>query len=249
MKYENGKDIFPAPLLRQIQKYAAGKLVYIPAGESKRLWGETSGYRRYLAERNAAIKAKFRSGAGLMELAGEYFLSVESIKRIVYSKKEVMILDYQCTLTSARQYAVAGRLEEWVHAYLLSDGHNKAFSDGLKLYDRHFFGPIEMPLALFTRCCGPEPEMKYRVDGGWFERHVAELMEVIRRVPDMPPLIVHYVDGGFELNDGNHRHEAYARLGIKTYPVIVWITEDAECEEFTARYGEYLVQANRPSGF
>lgn len=32
MKYLNGRDIFPEPLLRQIQKYAAGQLVYIPAG-------------------------------------------------------------------------------------------------------------------------------------------------------------------------------------------------------------------------
>lgn len=240
MKYENGKDIFPAPLLRQIQKYAAGKLVYIPAGETKRPWGETSGYRRYLAERNREIKAKFKSGAGIEQLAEGYFLSVESIKRIVYSKKEVVILDYQCNLTSAKQYAEAGRLEEWVHAYLLSDGHNKPFSDGLKLFDRRFLGPIEMPLTLFTRCCGPEPEMKYRVDAGWFEKHVTELAEVIRREPDMPPLIVHYVDGGFELNDGNHRHEAYTRLGIAAAPVIVWITEQAEYDEFVARFGEYL---------
>lgn len=33
MRYENGKDIFPEALLRQIQKYAAGKLVYIPSME------------------------------------------------------------------------------------------------------------------------------------------------------------------------------------------------------------------------
>ena len=35
MKYENGKDIFPERLLKQIQKYAAGKLVYIPSPEKK----------------------------------------------------------------------------------------------------------------------------------------------------------------------------------------------------------------------
>lgn len=47
MKYENGKDIFPEKLLKQIQKYAAGKVIYIPAGDTKRTWGETSGYKRY----------------------------------------------------------------------------------------------------------------------------------------------------------------------------------------------------------
>lgn len=35
MKYENGKDVFPERLLKQIQKYAAGKLVYIPSPEKK----------------------------------------------------------------------------------------------------------------------------------------------------------------------------------------------------------------------
>lgn len=240
MKYENGRDVFPEKLLRQIQKYAAGKLVYIPAGTAKRSWGETSGYKRFLAERNREMKARFKAGADAETLAGEYFLSVESVRKIVYSKKEVCILDYRCALSSAMAYAAEGKLEEWVHAYLLSDGHNREFSDGLKLFDRYFLGPVRMPLTLFERCCGPEEEMRFRVDGEWFERRVSELMEVIRREKDMPPLIVHYVDGGFELNDGNHRFEAYSRLGIESYYVIVWITEKAEYDEFRQKYAEYL---------
>ncbi len=48
MKYQNGKDIFPEDLLKQIQKYVSGKLVYIPSGVNKRGWGETSGYKQYL---------------------------------------------------------------------------------------------------------------------------------------------------------------------------------------------------------
>ena len=240
MKYENGRDIFPEKLLRQIQKYAAGKLVYIPSGKVKRAWGETSGYKRYLAERNREIRSAFREGADVDLLANRYCLSVESVKKIVYSKKEVSILDYECTLSSATAYAAEGRLEEWVHAYLLSDGHNREFSDGLKLLDRYFLGPAKMPLSLFERCCGPEASMRFRVDGDWFEQHVERLMEVVSREKDMPPLIVHYVDGGFELNDGNHRHEAYRRLGVREYDVIVWITEKAELEEFIKKYAQYL---------
>lgn len=240
MKYENGKDIFPEKLLKQIQKYAAGKVVYIPVGETKRSWGETSGYKRFLAERNRDIKAKFKSGIDIEKLADEYYLSVESIRKIVYSKKEVFILDYKCALSSAKEYSAAGKLEEWVHTYLLSDGNNKEFSDGLRLFDRFFIGPVKMPLKLFTRCCGPEENMKYRVNGEWFEYHVNELAEVIRKEKDMPPLIVHYVDGGFELNDGNHRYEAYSRLGIEEYYVIVWITEKYEYDDFIKKYSDYL---------
>ena len=240
MKYENGKDIFPEQLLRQIQKYAAGRLVYIPAGDVRRPWGETSGYRRYLVERNREMKARFKAGMDIGQLADAYCLSVESVKRIVYSRKEVCMLEYQCTLSSAKAYAAEGRLEEWVHAYLLSDGDNKAFSDGLKLFDRTFIGPVRMPLSLFTRCYGPEEGMKFRAHPEWFEENVCKLMEVIRQEEDMPPLIVHYVDGGFELNDGNKRHEAYKRLGISERDVIVWITEKWEYDEFMARYGGYL---------
>lgn len=244
MNYENGKELFPEALLKEIQKYASGKLVYIPIAEKKRSWGESSGYKQYLAERNHSIKEKFRAGAGIRELADEFYLSFESIKRIVYSKKEEISLDYKCALSSAREFAAHGRLEEWIHAYLLSDGRNKEFSDGLKLFDRQYLGPVKMPLSLFTRCCGPEAHMKWRINEEWFEKHVSELQEVIKRESDMPPLIVHYLieDGEdhFELNDGNHRLEAYRRLGIDEYEVIVWITEKEEADLFSQKYSQYL---------
>lgn len=37
MKYENASDVIPEELLKEIQKYAAGKLLYIPSGEEKKL--------------------------------------------------------------------------------------------------------------------------------------------------------------------------------------------------------------------
>ena len=240
MKYENAEDIFPEQLLRQIQKYVSGKLIYIPSGNKRREWGETSGYKQYLLERNRNIINKFNTGVSIDQLSNEYYLSCETIKKIVYSKKEAFVLEYKCTLSSAQNYAKNGRLEEWVHTYLLSDGHNKEFSDGLKLFDRYFLGPVKMPLSLFHRCCGPEEDMKYRVNADWFEKHVTKLQDVIQREKDIPPLIVHFVDGQFELNDGNHRFEAYSRLGIKEYYVIVWITEKHEYELFLSKYGKYI---------
>ena len=73
-------------------------------------------------------------------------------------------------------------------------------------------------------------------------------MRVLRAEPDMPPLIAHFVEGAFELNDGNHRFEALTRLGVKEYPFIIWITEPEECEEFEARFGGYLQAAPQPPG-
>ncbi|GAB6930533.1 hypothetical protein JCM10914A_45160 [Paenibacillus sp. JCM 10914] len=36
MKYENASDVIPEGLLKEVQKYAAGKLLYIPSGEEKK---------------------------------------------------------------------------------------------------------------------------------------------------------------------------------------------------------------------
>ncbi len=244
MNYENGKDIFPEALLKQIQKYVSGKAVYIPATDTKKSWGESSGYKQYLVERNQNIRKKFNAGAGIEQLADEFYLSCESIKKIVYSKKEEFILNYKCSLSCAHEFAKQGKLEEWVHTYLLSDGRNKDFSDGLKLFDRYFIGPLKMPLSLFTRCCGPEENMKWRINEEWFEKHVSDLMEVIKREKDMPPLIVHFlVENGkdyFELNDGNHRLEAYKRLGIEEYYIIVWITDKDEYDLFVKKYSSLI---------
>ena len=55
----------------------------------------------------------------------------------------------------------------------------------------------------------------------------------------MPPLIVHYTRDGFELNDGNHRYQAYENLGVENVWVIVWITEEDEYQDYMNRYGEY----------
>ncbi len=245
MKYENARDIFPPELLRQIQSYVSGKLVYIPAAE-KRGWGETTGYRRQLAERNRDIRQAFSHGVSIEALAEVFNLSVESIRHIVYTRKEDFFMDYACTLTNARQAAAQGELENWIHTYLLTDGDNKPFSDGLKELDRIYHGPVEFPLGLFRRNTGPEPEMRWKIHPGGFEDRVAQLMAAIQAGNDLPPLIVHYwipedkALGRFELNDGNHRLEAFKRLGINSYPVIFWCTEQEEFDQLLERYGHLM---------
>lgn len=93
-----------------------------------------------------------------------------------------------------------------------------------------------MPLSLFSRCCGPENYIKYQVNAEWFEKRVQALKKTLQSNDDMPPLIVYYVDHNFELCDGNHRFEALTRLGVKEYPVIVWITNKKDYKEFTKKY-------------
>ena len=240
MGYRNAQEIFPEGLLKQIQRYVSGETIYIPAGEERKAWGETSGYQRYIRERNEAIRRDFSEGLSIEELMEKYALSYDSIKRIVYSRKEIAMLKYSATLSSAKAYGEAGKMDAWIHLYLNEEGRNIPFSDGLKLFARYYFSPVLFPVSLFKRCAGPEPEMKYRIDKDWWEQRVAGLEKSIQDDPDMPPLMVHYVDGEFELNDGNHRHKAYENLGIENAWVIIWITEKEELDDFMEKYGGYV---------
>lgn len=117
MQYENAKDILPASLLEEVQKYAQGKVIYIPKQGKTKGWGEASGYREKLNKRNALICSRYAAGASIMELAEEYYLSPESVKKIVYGKKKDLP-EYSPTAYSARQYSDAGIGEEWVRIYL-----------------------------------------------------------------------------------------------------------------------------------
>ena len=117
MKYENAKDVLPAKLLEEVQKYAEGKVIYIPRTEKGRGWGEASGYREKLNKRNAMICSRYSAGQSIMEIAEEFFLSPETIKKLVYGKK-VELPQFSPSIASAERYAAAGMGEEWVRTFL-----------------------------------------------------------------------------------------------------------------------------------
>lgn len=79
--------MLPEKLIAEIQKYVQGETIYIPKPDtSHERWGTRSGARKQLDERNAAIRQAFKQGRSIGELAEHHFLSVETIKKIVYSK-------------------------------------------------------------------------------------------------------------------------------------------------------------------
>jgi Mor family transcriptional regulator len=84
MKYKNAQDILPDQLLRELQKYVSGETIYVPNQQGKKPWGETSGARSYYKQRNGQIREKHRSGSTIEQLAEEYNLSVDSIRKILY---------------------------------------------------------------------------------------------------------------------------------------------------------------------
>lgn len=84
MKYRNASDVFPDELLKEIQKYSAGELIYIPESDKRKIWGEKSGAKDYYISRNAEIRRKRQEGKAICELAEEYGLSNDTIRRILY---------------------------------------------------------------------------------------------------------------------------------------------------------------------
>ena len=121
MKYENAKDILTASLLEEVQKYAEGKVIYIPKCTKTRGWGEASGYRDKLNKRNSLICNRYSAGRSILEIAEEFYLSPETVKKIVYGNK-VNLPEFSASITSADHYAKSGLGEEWVRTYLTTLG-------------------------------------------------------------------------------------------------------------------------------
>ena len=89
MKYVKIETILPDYLIEEIQKYIQGEYVYIPAKvEERKKWGESSGSRVYIQNRNEDIRSKYANGYKIQNLAEEFFLSIDSIKKIVYAKNK-----------------------------------------------------------------------------------------------------------------------------------------------------------------
>lgn len=87
MKYYKAELVLPDSLVRELQRYVQGGYLYIPSQkDGHRKWGELSGSRAELNERNARIRHDYADGSSVDELAEAYYLSVHSIRKIVYEK-------------------------------------------------------------------------------------------------------------------------------------------------------------------
>lgn len=84
MNYKNGKEVLPPSLLKELQKYIEGELLYIPKKTARRAaWGELSGSRLLIQSRNEDIYRCYMTGLSFAELERKFHLSVESIRKIV----------------------------------------------------------------------------------------------------------------------------------------------------------------------
>lgn len=219
MKYENAKDILPEHLLLEVQKYAGGKLLYIPVENETKSWGEASGYRQKLLKRNVMISNRYQAGATLSELAEEYFLSLDSIKKIVYGKKEKELL-FEPTVKSAVHYANAGLLEEWLTLYY------RTFQDEKTLdFDEVVCcGVFKVPLRLI------EAEIPVNENSTRVELPINSDL----------PMIVTYRNGRFEPACQPEVYLGFKQQKVNAHPALLMVQKE-EYKQFERMYGRYFV--------
>lgn len=89
MKYEKAQDILPSEIIELIQSYIDGSYLYIPRKNTlRKSWGEESGIKKTLSLRNIDIYSKYLNGSSIKELSNEYYLTEDSIRRIIRAEKK-----------------------------------------------------------------------------------------------------------------------------------------------------------------
>ena len=87
MKYLNAQVILPDALVKELQTYVQGGYIYVPIEqEQQKRWGEASGYRQELEQRNQQIKREYRNGVSIECLTEKYCLSLYTVRKIIYQK-------------------------------------------------------------------------------------------------------------------------------------------------------------------
>ena len=88
MKYIKAQDVLPEEVIALIQKYVDGEFIYIPRKNGKqKSWGENSGTKENLKERNKQLYCEYKTGTSVSELSKIYYLSEQSIRKIVSQEK------------------------------------------------------------------------------------------------------------------------------------------------------------------
>jgi hypothetical protein len=126
------------------------------------------------------------------------------------------------TLDQALKAKADGTLAEWVQQFLRDEGNN-ALADALLQHKPIWLEMVEFPVDNLKRIEGPEEDPKQRNAPHVWEESVASLTSHLKSGEPPAPLIVTDYWNMFEIADGNHRHEALQRNGVKKYWVIFFV--------------------------
>lgn len=130
------------------------------------------------------------------------------------------------TLSKAKEFAKVGEIDRWLQLFLRGDGKNIALADGLLKEERHYLGPLEIPISLLNSVKSGTPEYLHDQDSIDYFFYIVDKMKENFERWDAPPLIVEYVDNDFKVNDGRHRLEMYRQLKVENIMVVLWTTGD-----------------------
>lgn len=85
MKYRNASEILPDKLLKELQKYSQGELLYVPSDKGRQSWGSKTGAKQYYEQRNAEIRYMyFTLKVPIDSICDEFSLSNETVRKILY---------------------------------------------------------------------------------------------------------------------------------------------------------------------
>ena len=140
--------------------------------------------------------------------------------------------DRPFSLEECREYAEAGKLEEWIDEFLRAKGGNVTLAKGLRAKERYWLGPVILSLKEFRRICGPEEGMEYPEPAERWEKRVTGFVDIIRAGDSLPPIIILDRDEELVVADGNHRYEAFLREGLDEHWVIIAFNSEDGRESF-----------------
>ncbi len=90
LKYIKANNVLPQNIIKAIQEYVDGEFVYIPRkNDNQKAWGEKSGTKDMLKNRDIEIFQKNNEGMSIRKLAQMYYLSEQSIRRIIREQKRL----------------------------------------------------------------------------------------------------------------------------------------------------------------
>lgn len=90
MNYVKAQNVLPEDIVKVIQQYVDGEFLYIPRKDGNhKSWGENSGTKESLKIRNNDIYRKYIDGMTIADLSKEYYLSDQSIRRVVSKEKKL----------------------------------------------------------------------------------------------------------------------------------------------------------------
>lgn len=148
------------------------------------------------------------------------------------------------TLSCAREYAEADRLDEWVQLFLRGDGKNIKLADGLAESNFKYMGIFSIHLTDLDVTRDVPEYLTDANDIKWFNDKVDDMINNIRSGWDMPPLIVHYQNGRYHPMDGRHRNVALHKAGIKDVPAVIAVNTEEDYHHFMERLYKNLRHIN-----